>query len=397
MKYSRRQFMKAGIIATAVAGLPLKSVFADQPSEWQSSNLLEQLRYFNQSTFAPYVNTKFRVSLSPTNSRTLTLTEAINSLGPVEQQSAAASSGVECFSLLFSTYPGKPFTQDTYLVKHDALGSFYMFVVPVGARNEKSPDYYEAIFYRRQQSSVTTPISAPGPATESVTLQAEQNQQRILLGAPLLVLSDKVYTKEEREIYRFQPEKLEPTVEEQANAKAKAKLAKKKQIYPLSLAQAPIVNGLKLGMTPEQVLALFPGSKTDKDVRLDLDRPPSRFGVSNFRIMPEKYSSASKFEGVTQILFTLLDGRVSTLYVGYDGPLWENVDEFVTKFSEKRNLPAADSYWEPYVGMDDQLKTLKNKEVEISLFAGGKNLSMNYVQMRDLVALKKYKERRAKV
>lgn len=386
--------MKAGIIATAVAGLPIKSVFADQPSEWQSSNLLEQLRYFNQSTFAPYVNTKFRVSLSPTNSRTLTLTEDINPLGAAEQKSAA-SSGVECFSLLFSTYPGKPFTQDTYLVKHDALGTFYMFVVPVGPRNEKSPDYYEAVFYRRQ-SSASTALSAPGPATESVTIQAEQNQQRIYQGAPLLVLSDKVYTKEEREIYRFQPEKLEPTVEEVENAKAKAKLARKKQVYPLSVAQAPNINGLKLGMTPDQVLALFPGSKFDKDVRLDLDKPPSRFGVSTLRVRPEKYSSAAKFEGITQISFTLFDGRVSTMYVGYDRPLFENVDEFVTKFSEKRNLPAADSYWEAYVGLDDQLKTLKSKEVEISLFAGGKNLSMNYVQMRDLVALKKYKERRAK-
>jgi hypothetical protein len=67
----------------------------------------------------------------------------------------------------------------------------------------------------------------------------------------------------------------------------------------------------------------------------------------------------------------------------------------VTDFSTGKNMPAADS-WETYVGMDDQLKTLKCKDFEVSLFAGGKNLSINYVQMRDLVALQKYKERRAK-
>jgi hypothetical protein len=396
MHFSRRQFMKAGIVATACAGLPLKSVLADQPSPWQSSSLLDQLRYYSASTFAPYVNTKFRVFLGPSNSRTLVLTEVTNPLASTSQQAAAMAAGVECFSLLFIIPPGKPFTQETYLIKHDALGTFYMFVVPVGGHNRTSPDYYEAVVYRRQQYSAAPPVGIPGPATESVTVQAEQNRQGIFAAAPTLLLpgeqAAKRGTKEEREVYRFRPEKLEPTVDEQA----KAKRVKKPEIYPMILAQAPVVNGLKLGMTPDQVLALFPGSRTDKDVRLDLDRPPSRFGVSSFTIRPEKYSSASKFEGITQLSFTLFDGRISTLYVGYDGPVWSHVDEFVAKFSEKRNLPAADSYWEAYLGMDDQLKTLKGKEVEISLFAGGKNLSINYVQMRDLVALKKFKERLAK-
>src|SRR5882762_10317950 len=81
----------------------------------------------------------------------------------------------------------------------------------------------------------------------------------------------------------------------------------------LVMDQAPIINGLRLGMTPEQVLALFPGSKEDGEVSARLSKPPSPFGVSSLLIRPDKYQSKEKFAGISQITFTLLDGRVSSL------------------------------------------------------------------------------------
>jgi hypothetical protein len=164
----------------------------------------------------------------------------------------------------------------------------------------------------------------------------------------------------------------------------------------LTMAQAPVISGIKLGMTPEQVLALFPGSREDKEVSDNLARPPSKLGVSNFMIRPERYASKSKFAGVNQITFTLLDGRVSTLNIGYNGTEWKHVDEFVAKFSEGKNLPPA-AAWEAQVGMDTQLKILKCKEFEVTVFAGGKNVhNINYVQLRDIAATQKLKERREK-
>lgn len=164
----------------------------------------------------------------------------------------------------------------------------------------------------------------------------------------------------------------------------------------LKLEHSPAVNGLRLGMTAEQVLALFPGSLEDAEVRASLTGPPRKYGISGFSLRPEKYSSKSKFAGVTQITLTLLDGRVFTLNVNYQGPEWKHVDEFVTKFSEGTKLPAAHA-WEPYVGMETQLKTLKCRDFEINVFAGGKNVrNINYVQMRDMEAQKKLEERRAK-
>lgn len=163
----------------------------------------------------------------------------------------------------------------------------------------------------------------------------------------------------------------------------------------LTLAQAPVINGLKLGTTVEEVLALFPGIKEDAEVRSSLSRLPSQFGVSGFVVRPARYESKEKFAGINQITFTLLDGRVSNFTVGYNGPEYSHVDKFVAKFTEGTNLPAADQ-WEAYAGMDTQLKTLKCTDFEIRVFAGGQGGNLNYVLMRDLVADEKLKERRKK-
>jgi len=149
-------------------------------------------------------------------------------------------------------------------------------------------------------------------------------------------------------------------------------------------------------MTPEQVLALFPGSSEDAELRSSLSSAPSPLGVSSFVVRPDRYESAKeKFAGISQITFTLLDGRISTFSVGYNGPEYSHVDKFVAKFVEGTNLPAADQ-WEVYVGMDNQLKILKCTEVEIRVFAGGPGGTLNYALIRDLEADKKLKDRRDK-
>src|ERR687893_783284 len=85
------------------------------------------------------------------------------------------------------------------------------------------------------------------------------------------------------------------------------------------------------------------------------DRPVSPLGASDFVIVPKKYQSRDKFAGVSRITFNLLDGRVSSFSVGYDGPEWPHVDNFVAKFIEGTSLPPAEA-WEAAQGLDNQLK-----------------------------------------
>lgn len=171
--------------------------------------------------------------------------------------------------------------------------------------------------------------------------------------------------------------------------------AQDKSVCSLSVAQVPGIGAFRLGMAPEQVLALFPGSSEDQEVRSSLLRPASPLGVSSFIIRPSRYQSKERFAGISQVTFTLLDGRVSTFSISYDGPEWSHVDKFVAKVVEGTNLPPADA-WEPYAGMDNQLKTLTCADFEVRVFAGGQGGNLNYVLMSDLVAARTLKERRAK-
>jgi hypothetical protein len=399
MNFSRRKFMKAGAVAAAFAGLPLKSALA---SNWREATIdpvvrpaeltpasstlplsqsIEQLGYYSKSAFTPYVNTKFRVYLGPSNTRGLKLVEVGDYLSSLAQVDATANaSGTECFSLLFTTPPGKPFQQETCMIEHEALGTFYMFLVPVSAHSKTRPDYYEAVIYRRPQSSATQEPTIEAGTERTVTeVQPARNPWRV------------ESARGEREVFTFGSLIVASS---DASGQASERPPAPVQATWVTIARDRGISGLKLGMTTEQVLALFPGSEADEEVRSSLSRSANQFGMTSLVIKPQKYSSKEEFAGISQIILSLLDGRVSTLYVGYDAPEPEQIDELVTKFSKGRNLPPAPS-WAPYVGLDDQLKTIKCKDFEISVFAGGKNLNINYVQMLDTVAQQKLKQRMA--
>lgn len=163
----------------------------------------------------------------------------------------------------------------------------------------------------------------------------------------------------------------------------------------LKISQAPIINGLKLGMTAEEVLALFPGSKEDTELRSALSAPPGRFGNSSFVITPSKYKNAASYKGISRINISMLDSHTSNFTINYNGPAWPDVDKFVEDFRKDKNLPPADQ-WEAYAGMDTQMKTLNCEGFSVRLFAAGEGGNLNYVLVQDLEADKKLKDRRKK-
>jgi hypothetical protein len=168
-----------------------------------------------------------------------------------------------------------------------------------------------------------------------------------------------------------------------------------KVLCTLHKDQGPEIGGLRLGLTVDQVLALFPGSKEDAELRPAIAKPPSPFGVSTFMIKPDRYATKAKFDGIREIVLTFLDGRVSGFSANYLSGNWKHVDEFVTKFTTGSNLPPVES-WEAYPGLDTQQKSLKCDGFEVTLFAGGEALNVNHVKMQDLMAAQELKERRAK-
>jgi hypothetical protein len=391
MSLSRRKFMQAGVVAAACAALPWKSALGQNGSGGTLSNdplsqpslsaqlSTEQLSYYTQSSFTPYLNTQFRVYLDQSNMRGLKLIEVNDYLATLPRSEAGGNPHqTECFSLLFTIPPGRAFEQDTYLIEHEALGTFYLFLVSVSDHGKRALDYYEGIVYRH-------PGLPKGYETAFLG-----NTGRGTVQVPQARTTDGQNAKTDQEIFYFRPQEIKSNAPVQPiDPGAAGRRAASR------LTQSPDINGLRLGMTLEQVLALFPGIRNDAEVSASLDRPINRFGVQSLVLRPERYSSKKRFDRVSQITPTFLDGRVSTLVVGYNAPLWQHVDEFVAKFSEENKLPGADS-WDAYTGMETQLKTLKCNGFEVSLFTGGNSVNINYVQLRDTVARQKLKERTAR-
>ena len=148
-------------------------------------------------------------------------------------------------------------------------------------------------------------------------------------------------------------------------------------------------------MPASEVVALFPGAQDDPEVSQQLSRRPNAFGASTLVIHPSKFESKDKYAGIQQISFSFLDGALWNFTIGYSGPEYSHVDKFVDVVVKNSNLPATDQ-WEPYVGMDNQLKMLKCDDFEVQVFAGGPGGNLNHVAVKDLVTDKKLKDRRAK-
>lgn len=145
-------------------------------------------------------------------------------------------------------------------------------------------------------------------------------------------------------------------------------------------------------MTVDEVLALFPGSKDDRELSSQLSRPPTQFGSSSFVIRPARFQNKADFAGIAHITVSLLDGRVSRFHIGHDGPEWPHVDQFIAEFLKDRDLPPAEK-WKAFPGMDTQLKMLTCAGFEVRVFAGGPGGNLNYVLIQDLEADKKLRDR----
>lgn len=187
-----------------------------------------------------------------------------------------------------------------------------------------------------------------------------------------------------------------PSANAAAPANAPAPQASQERVVcGLKISAAPTINGLKLGMTSEEILNAIPGSKDDSEIRTSVARAPNEFGVSGLTVNPQRYPSKDKYPGISRITFTFFDHHAYSLTLGYNGPKYAQVDDFVKRVLESSNLPSIEQ-WEDYPGMETQMKILKCAEFEVRVFAGGENGSLNYVGLKDLKAEKALREKEEK-
>jgi hypothetical protein len=131
----------------------------------------------------------------------------------------------------------------------------------------------------------------------------------------------------------------------------------------LTLAQAPTLRGLRLGMNQAQVLARFPGTSLERADELGLSR--LRLALIDVDLYPKGSSNrdrgvqldiaagtsegrsftadSSRFpdlKGVRRIQLRFVDGRIAYVLLGYDDSFkWNSVDEFTQTVSKNLGLP----------------------------------------------------------
>jgi hypothetical protein len=101
------------------------------------------------------------------------------------------------------------------------------------------------------------------------------------------------------------------------------------------LPESVELRGFHVGMTFEQAKAHVP--------QVQLARP-DQFGVAKISINPYFDPSFDKttFADVRTISLDFLDGRLVSLWIGFEGTFkWQTLDAFVAGFSKSLNLPAA--------------------------------------------------------
>jgi outer membrane protein TolC len=132
-------------------------------------------------------------------------------------------------------------------------------------------------------------------------------------------------------------------------------------VCPLTLAQAPNVGGLRLGMSTSEARSLFPSLKLS---------PPDKVGVSNAILNGKDFGGNQFFEGVQTILLQFWEGRLYFIHVGY--PVtnrWNNKDEFISTVAQKLNIKGD---WKPFYDWQDKnvrdLADLRSVAIECTGF-----------------------------
>ena len=139
MAISRRTFLGRSSVFSLAAAFPLSlQARHNAPvSATLDASRLDLLGRLTSDSFSNNLNTSFDIQVSALNTQVLEL---------IEVSKKRVHRGTETFDVLFRGKKENQFTQGTYMINHTRMGSFPVFVVPVG--NAKNGVFYQAVFSR---------------------------------------------------------------------------------------------------------------------------------------------------------------------------------------------------------------------------------------------------------
>jgi hypothetical protein len=178
MPNSRRKFLKAGVLAALFAAVPLKDALGQSWKDRDGNpgtnpeTQNDPLVNYTKATFLSYLNSVFE----------LHTTAGIVGVTLLRVDDMAASKGGECFALLFRG-GSRELRQDSYTLVHPSLGTFQLFLVPVGADDNGAQGYLATI------SRLSYRDALANPAPNGSASKGSESAQPSATPTPTLPLS----------------------------------------------------------------------------------------------------------------------------------------------------------------------------------------------------------------
>jgi hypothetical protein len=111
----------------------------------------------------------------------------------------------------------------------------------------------------------------------------------------------------------------------------------------LTLAQAPAIRGLRLGMTSDELFAIFPSNEREafnRAQQLKNAELPPHYGYTRFQFNPSNYMTNDRFKGIGYLYFTLFDRKVVSISASYsDAPQFDSPSQLMEIVTKHFGLP----------------------------------------------------------
>ena len=160
---------------------------------------------------------------------------------------------------------------------------------------------------------------------------------------------------------------------------------------PLTIAEAPEMANLRLGMSLSDALVRLPGATVS---------PADELGVSTMYVeLPPERQSAT---GISNLTLEFTDGRLSYIRVGYPATRrWNSMDEFLAATAARLNLSGTwDYFYDRAEKSFRDLEDFRDKSLEcrgfrvsVGLGVEGIGPQMPHIKLEDTVAQRLVKAR----
>jgi hypothetical protein len=111
----------------------------------------------------------------------------------------------------------------------------------------------------------------------------------------------------------------------------------------LPLAQAPVIRGLRLGMTSDELFAIFRANEQEefnRSQQLKSAELPPNYGYTNFQFYPSNYATKDRFIGIGRLIFGLFDKKIVSIGVDYsNAPQFDRPGQLMEIITKQFGLP----------------------------------------------------------